>query len=135
MPVETTRRKMVEYALHVGFFAEYDAFEVPTWDIAKAQKNMPKHAYGFRFYESVTKTVTEDNETFVKTESINKGPWHYVGQAKTLAEVKLERPQSKILIANMEGNGWDTVCVTIQGNTVPVEENDIVLSPISPPGK
>ncbi len=45
----------------------------------------------------------------------------------SLAEVKEELPAEKILISNMEGNGYKYVVKTIRGNFQPFEKKDKIL--------
>lgn len=55
----------------------------------------------------------------------------YIGEELTFEDVEALGDEHRILLANMRGNGWPTVCKTRRGNFRPVAENDIVLASVS----
>lgn len=58
---------------------------------------------------------------------VKVGKW-YVGEEFTAEEVEALGDEHRILVSNMRGNGWATVCRTRRGNWQPVEEGDVVLA-------
>ncbi|MBQ3022110.1 MAG: hypothetical protein IJD91_02120, partial [Clostridia bacterium] len=82
--------------------------------------------YGFRFF---TKGRTEaDLDSRVVAES---GTYFINGVVETLEEIKAKGdPNNRILISNMECNGWDKVVTTHNPYkwTQPFTENDAVVT-------
>ncbi len=85
---------------------------------------IPKGSFGYRFFD---RTETElDGET-LKGKPKNHSGIHYLGKKMSLAEVKKELPAEKILISNMECNGYKHVVKTIRGNFQPLERRDKII--------
>lgn len=60
---------------------------------------------------------------------VKVGKW-YVGEEFTAEEVEALDGDHHILVSNMRGNGWATVCRTRLGNWQPVEQGDHVLADV-----
>lgn len=89
------------------------------------QVDVPEAAFGFRFFDRVE---GEAEGVTVRSDALDLSPMYYVGaRAYTLAEVRATVPDSRILVRNMEGNGWDRVIRTRAGNFKPFEASDVLL--------
>jgi len=85
---------------------------------------IPDNCYGYMFYD-IAETMLHGVE--LRSGEINKTGIHYFGKAMTLAEVKKELPSRRILISNMEMNGWNRVVKTRTGNFQQLEEDDCIV--------
>ena len=62
------------------------------------------------------------------SERINVSPMRYYGgKLYTVAELKREFPNERILISNIEGNGYDKAIRCRTGNWQPFEETDVFV--------
>ena len=115
------------------FGAEQPVKEIDSWDVDKAiemSKEITERygakPYGFRFF---TKGRTEaDLDSKVVAES---GTYFINGVVETLEEIKAKGdPNNRILISNMECNGWNKVVTTYNPYkwTQPFTENDTVVT-------
>lgn len=105
---------------------------IESWDIAKAKRMAQEiveryraRPFGFRF---TTRARKEDE---LDSRVVDTSPMYYLGGTiMTLAEVK-ERsdPKDRILICNMENNGWDKIIVNNNSWRMvrPLLEGDVVL--------
>ena len=84
---------------------------------------MPKHAYGFRFFN---KEVLEGTTGKVYGEPHDYSPWYYKGTVRTIGQVKAQEPDS-ILYRNMTRNNVDRIVDTEFGQSIPLEDDDVVL--------
>jgi hypothetical protein len=75
----------------------------------------PKNAYCFEVYEQAVTTV-DGEELSGTAKQIGPTWYHPDSKIETLAEVKKMRPGERILISNMEGNGYKAVIWTRWGN-------------------
>jgi hypothetical protein len=114
------------------FFAEQSTKEIKSWDIKKA-KDMVKGIkerynaipYGFQF---ITKSRgIKDLDSKV----IKQSPMYYLGgEVLTLKQVIAKNdPKDKILISNMENNGYKRIVINRNSWmwTQPLKDDDIVL--------
>lgn len=115
------------------FVAEQTVKEIDSWDVDKAiemSKEITERygakPYGFRFF---TKGRTEsDLDSKVVAQS---GTYFINGVVETLEDIKAKRnPNNRILISNMECNGWDKVVTTYNPYkwTQPFETNDTIVT-------
>lgn len=90
---------------------------------------VPKRAFGFQFFDLVTKTVIVDGEEMeLKSEQFNRSPRHYYGgRVYTLAELKLNFPNEEILISNVRGSSSRRAICCRTGEWHPFDEDDIFL--------
>lgn len=82
---------------------------------------------GFRFYD---KEYVVDGEKSYDGETSNYSNWIYFGKRLSLDEIKAKygnNPDYRILIGNMEGNGYNYVCHTQAGSFLPMEEGDMTF--------
>lgn len=121
------------------FVAEQTTREIDSWDVDQAirlaDEISERHnatPYGFRF---TTKSRSEDE---LDSKVSASSPLHYLGgEILTLQDViSRNNPKDKILISNMEGNGWNRIIVNSNSWkwTQHLEEDDIVLD-YTPPAK
>ena len=114
------------------FIAESSTEEIDSWDIKKAIKISKtikeRHGatpYGFYF------TTRERKEDELDSKVVATSPMHYINcKVLTIEEVKARKdPKDRILISNMECNGYDKIVVTTKGWkwTQPLDKEDIVI--------
>lgn len=105
---------------------------IDSWDVEAATEMAAEiveryNAKPFAFYFSTSRR--EDDELDSK-QVAQSGRYYLGGKVETLAEVKARNdPSERILIANMEGNGWDRIITNTNSwkVTQPLEAGDVVL--------
>lgn len=127
----------VEFYSPGTFVSETTAKPIPAWDVDEAVRMATSVSerhnatpYGFRF----TTRGREDDE--LDSRQIAKSPFYYLGgTVETLAGVKARATDAdRILISNMECNGWDRVITNCNSWRVtrPLEDDDVILD-FTPP--
>lgn len=86
---------------------------------------LPERAVGYRTFERTATTV--DGEV-LRGANKNVSPWTYAGREMTLDDVRRELPDERILISNMQGNGYDRVVMFPNGQTYQLHAGDTVIS-------
>jgi hypothetical protein len=115
------------------FVAETTEKPIDSWDVDAAVKMAEtiteRHnarPYGFRF----TTRGREENDLDSKV--VAKSCFYYLsGKIETIEDVrKRADPDERILLSNMEGNGWKRVIHTTRGWlwTQPLHDGDVVLN-------
>lgn len=105
---------------------------IDSWDVeqamAMADDIIERHGatpYGFRF------TTRSRGPEDLDSKETDKSPMYYLGgTVETLEEVKAKNdPEDRILISNMECNGWDRIITNTNSwrMTQPLHEDDVVL--------
>lgn len=82
---------------------------------------------GFSFYD---KEYVVDGEKRYEGETKNYSNWIFFGKRLSLDEIKAQygnNPDYRILISNMEGNGYQYVCHTQAGSFLPMEQGDMTF--------
>jgi hypothetical protein len=79
-------------------------------------------------YRTFARTIAVVDGEECRGEPRDHSPWTYFGKEMTLADVKRERPNERILISNMHGNGYARVVMTNAGATYPLRDDDRVAS-------
>jgi len=89
---------------------------------------LPEGSYGYQFF--ARSEVTHDGEVLRGQPKDYSGMTYY-GEVMTLDEVKALTPSRdyRILVRNMECNGWDRVVRTVSGQFVPLNAGDSVVTP------
>lgn len=114
------------------FFAEDTTKEIDSWDVEKAREMAASiierynaRPYGFRF--TTRSRGPKDLDSKVTATSY----MYYIGgRVRTLAEVRAAAdPDERILLSNMESNGYARIWQTTEGWrwTQPLSDDDIVL--------
>lgn len=115
------------------FVAEETVSPIESWDVAQAVEMARRiterhgaHPYGFQF---ITKGRADED---LDSKAINRSGIYYLnGVVETLAQVKAKGdPANRILISNMESNGWDKIVTTYNPYkwTQPFNEDDSVVA-------
>lgn len=114
------------------FVSEETSKEVESWDIGNAKDmaegTKERHGakpYGFYF---TTRARGDDELASKQTEKSNM--YYLGGDVLTLEDVKSKNdPNDRILISNMECNGWDRIVVNNNSwkFTAPLNKGDVVL--------
>ena len=121
------RKMYIEFLYPGSFFNESSTQEVQTRDLSKIK--VPKNAFGFRFFDIISVVVVVDGKKVELTsERTNLSSMNYYGgKLYTLAELKLEFPNERTLISNMECNGWLKVIRCRTGNWQPFEKTGVFV--------
>lgn len=123
----TEHTRFVNFLRYIcGPIADVDKEQISSWDIPMSIKRaeaLYPHPYAFYFtYE------TSDTESLggsiVKSKS---GTYYINGKIKTLAEIKAEYPEERILIDNLEMNGYDKAVKTCCGAWEIAYDDDSVV--------
>lgn len=114
------------------FVAEHSTKPIESWDVGvaveMAKEVKERHGatpYGFQF-----STRERSDTEFDSKETAKSGTYYLGGKIFTLAQLKkANNPSQKILISNMECNGWDKVVINNNSWqwTQPFMEGDEVL--------
>lgn len=115
------------------FVAEQTVKEIDSWDVDKAiemSKEITERygakPYGFRFFTKGRTEADLDSKVIAKS-----GIYFINGVVETLEEIKAKGdPNNRILISNMECNGWDKVVTTHNPYkwTQPFGVNDAIVT-------
>ena len=126
------KKHLVEFYSPGTFVSETTEKEIESWDIqtamSMARTIKERHGavpYGFCF------NTRERKESELDSKVIKTSNMYYLGgKVETLKEVKARANENdRILISNMEGNGWDQI-ITNDNSwkiTLPLEKDDVVL--------
>lgn len=129
---EVTRMQVVQKAellMPGSFFNETDELDLQGRTVEEIAGEVSPSVFGIRTFRRVEGEVMVDGKP-VRVSSGNldySGTTYIGGQVLTLDEVKRTVPDSRTLVSNMEGNGWDKVIRTRAGNFQPFEANDRVI--------
>lgn len=114
------------------FISEESTKPIDSWDI-EAAKKMARGVterynavpYGFQF------STRERRKLDLDSKVTSTSPMYYLGGTiETLADVKARATdKDRILISNMEGNGWDRIITNTNSwrHTAPLRKGDVVL--------
>lgn len=114
------------------FVHEESKREIEAWDIDKAKELARgiKERHGatpFAFYFT---TRTRDQDDFDSKETSRSSRYYLGGKIETIDDVrKRNDPSERILLSNMECNGWDRIIVNTNSwkITQPLDNDDVVL--------
>ena len=123
--MEKVKKSYVEKIYRGVLFSESSISEVEERDPMKVENDGKMQ--GFRFYD---KEFVVDGEKSFDGEKSNFSKWIYYGKRLSLDEVKAQygnNPDYRILISNMEGNGYQYVCHTQAGSFLPMQEGDMTF--------
>jgi len=115
----------VEFFYPGLIFPESSVRKVKNRDVKKLK--IPTTAFGFHFFD-IKSTIVR--KTKMESKRLNASPFYYFGgRIMTLEEVCKELPEAKILINNMECNGWDRVIRCRTGNYQPFVKGYSFIEP------
>ena len=106
----------IEYLMPGLLFAESSVVPAPS--------GVPDCAVGWRTF---TRTEIQQGGEVLKGERRDVSSWTYRGREMTMEDVEREMPDSRILISNMQGNGWDRVVRIVNGHVYPLLDDDVVV--------
>jgi len=125
-------RHFVTFCSPGTFVAEQTEKPIDSWDVETAKvmaaaitERHNAKPYGFRF-----STRTRGPDDLDSKVAATSGMHYLHGKIETLAEIKARRnPDERILISNMEGNGWDRVITSTKGWrwTQPFMSEDVLV--------
>ena len=121
-----TRTKYYATVFYPGLiFSETATVDLPDNPTRESVlRRIPENACGYQVWE---RTETVVNGETLKGEPKKHGPHIYFGEKWTVARVKRELPGERILIANMEGNGYAACVRTSAGQFWPLNKGDEVI--------
>lgn len=123
--MEKVTKSYVEKIYRGILFSEPSVEEVTERDPMQVEND--GQMQGFRFYD---KEYVVDGEKSYDGETSNYSNWIYFGKRFSLDEIKAKygnNPDYRILISNMECNGYNYVCHTQVGSFLPMEEGDMTF--------
>jgi hypothetical protein len=114
------------------FVAEQSVKEIEAWDVNDAVTMSKKinERYGAKPYAFQFSTRERGDKDFDSKESKRSGLYYLGGKIETLDQIKKRNnPAERILVSNMECNGWSRVVTNTNSYkwTQPLYENDTVL--------
>lgn len=126
-------RHFVRFLSPGSFFAEETVKPIDSWDVDKAiglskeiRERYGATPYGFQF---LTKARGEED---IDSKVVKSSGVYYInGVVETLEEIKARHdPNNRILVSNMECNGWDKVVTTFSPYrwTQPFNPDDAVVT-------
>jgi hypothetical protein len=113
--------RYVEY-LHPGLlFSENSYVKFPEGGLTGKRP----HTFGYRLVE---REEVEGESGELTGEWKVCSPWTMHGREETVEEIR-ERadPNERILLSNMECNGYKRVCRTEYGQAIPLKDDDVVV--------
>jgi hypothetical protein len=126
-------KHFVEFLSPGTFVAESASKPIDAWDVEAAvlmaadiKERYGATPYGFRF-----STRSRGPDDLDSKETARSGVYYLGGRIETLEQVKARNdPKERILISNMEGNGWDRIVVNDNSWrwTQPLRDGDVVLA-------
>jgi len=115
----------VEFLYPGLLVSETSVEEIAERDTKKVE--MSDSCFGFRFFDRTVSVI--DGETLTGDRK-NVSGWYYQGEKMTLEQVKASFGNDRnyrILISNMENNGYDAVVKTKFGQFIPLNDGDTIL--------
>ena len=114
------------------FVSEETTKEIVSWDVDLALEMVPniKERYGATPYGFFFTTRERDEDDFDSHQTKKSNLYYLGGTISTLEEVRNRAdPDDRILISNMENNGYDKIIVNTNSWkwTQPLRKGDIVL--------
>lgn len=122
MTQQTTTRYYAEFQYPGTFLSESSTRAVDD----PQSIEWPERAYSCRTF---ARTVMVIDGEELRGKARDYSPTTYRGEVFDLERVKREHPDKRILIQNMQGNGYDRVVRTAFGQLFPINDTDIVISP------
>ena len=105
--------------LYPGFIVS-DASEKEVSNRNYEEINIPEGGFGFRFFD---REVLEGVTGKTYGEKHNFSPWYYKGKIRTINQIE----KNSILYRNMENNNYTRIVETEYGQSIPLNDDDIVL--------
>ena len=116
------KQNYIEWLFPGSFTSDSQAVKVPEYGFVP---EIPERAFGYRHF---SRTELELGGEKLFGSPTEYSGWTYFGKILTLDEVKALDGDYRILISNMEGNGWNAVVKTIYGQFMPLRDGDKVVS-------
>ena len=127
------RKHFVQFFSPGTFIAEMTEKPIDSWDVEKAKlmaaeivERYNDCPYAFQF------TTRERKDEDLDSKKEWRSPYYFLNcKVETLEEIKERNdPKERILLSNMEGNGFKAVARTKSGWlwTQPIREGDVVLA-------
>jgi hypothetical protein len=103
------------------FFPETSVKEIKN---RKEKFRIPKGCYGYMFFDQ--EEIKSGGETLIGKPK-NKSGMTFFGKKYSMEDLKREFKDNRILISNIECNGYKFAVKTIRGNWQPVGKKDKVV--------
>lgn len=127
MEARLIRKHFVQFLYPGTFFSEDSSKEVADRDPAKVE--VPQGAFCFSFYDQIVGVAIEGGKEIpVSSGALDRSPkYYYGGKVYTVEKLKEEFPNERILISNVEGNGYKRAIKCRTGNWQPLEDSDVFI--------
>lgn len=141
--MNASRKHFVTFLSPGTFVAEDTTKPIKAWDPVKAVQMAGEvverygaRPYGFYFTTCLAADPIPDGEggtLKVEPKEVSRSGMHFLGgEVFTVDDIKGRgNPKDRVLISNMEGNGWWTVVQNDNSwrSTQPFKEGDVILNP------
>ncbi len=114
----------VRFFIPGSFFPESTTQEVRE-RTPEAAKPWPDCAFAFQFFSQ--EQMEGESGVLVGPETDKSGRYYIDARKMTAEEIEKEVPESRMLVANMRGNGWQYVVKCRTGNFQPLEDRDRIV--------
>lgn len=118
-------KHFIQFLSPGSFFSESSSKQVKSRDDSKVK--IGKYSFGYRFYDR-NEFSNPDTGELMTGKPLNHSNWTYFGETMSVNQVKKNVKDNRILVANMENNGFKKVVKTKFGQFIPLEPNDKVKS-------
>jgi hypothetical protein len=125
----TMEKHFVTFYSPGTFLAEDTTQPIDTWDVDQAVEMARDVKWRIPYCFVFTTRRREDDELDSK-EVARSGHYFLGGKIETVEEVRARNnPAERILLSNMEGNGWDRIVVNTNSWkwTQPFNDGDVLL--------
>lgn len=118
-------KSKVKYYFRGFFFDEHSVLDISDRSIKKAIEQAPDGAFAFSFYD-VQETPDLGPEFEVRSVPLRESGMYFIdAEVFSLGQLRAKNdPSLRILITNMESNGWEYAVHCRTGNWKPFEQND-----------
>lgn len=126
---ETITTTYVTYYYPDAFLDESSSKPVATRDPQAIAAESEPGVFAFTFHDQVTTTVMVDGyEVPTASKALNESGMYYIdAQQMTAADVVALPGDHRILLSNMEANGWDPILRCRTGNFKPMQPGDEII--------
>lgn len=121
------RKHFVRFRYLGSFFSKESSNEVADRDPLKV--GVPEGAFAFTFYDLVVGVAIENGKAIpVSSAALDESNhYYYGGKIYTVTELKKELPNKRILVSNIECNGYRRAIKCRTGNWQPFGDGDVYI--------
>ena len=116
-------KHFIEFISPGSFISETSSKKVKSRNDSEVK--IGDYCFGYRFYDR-SEFSHPDTGEFLTGKPMNYSHWTYFGEVMTLAQVKKNVTDNRILVTNMINNGYKRVVKTKFQQYIPLEPKDKV---------